>query len=123
MNSERKAFEEEYCKVQMIDNKGDIFDKDLNGNYVRQSLHLAWLMWQSSAQRQGYKLVPVEMAWKKADEIACKHWNDYAKSHEIQNQGQSATANSIELARLVWCKNKAHQIMSVYKAMIGTVDD
>lgn len=60
MSIERELFEKEYCKVQMITDKGDTFEQYPNGDYVRHSLQLAWLMWQASANRQGYKLVPIK---------------------------------------------------------------
>lgn len=60
MSVERELFQKEYCKVQMITDKGDTFEQYPNGDYVRHSLQLAWLMWQASANRQGCKLVPVE---------------------------------------------------------------
>ena len=60
MKTERELFQKEYCKVQMITDKGDTFEQLPNGDYVRCSLQLAWLMWQASAQREGYKFVPVE---------------------------------------------------------------
>lgn len=60
MSIEKELFQKEYCKVQMITDKGDTFEQYPNGDYVRHSLQLAWLMWKASANRQGYKLVPVE---------------------------------------------------------------
>lgn len=60
MSIERELFQKEYCKVQMITDKGDTFEQCPNGDYVRHSLQLAWLMWQASVNRQGYKLVLVE---------------------------------------------------------------
>ena len=60
MKTERELFQKEYCKVQMIADKGDTFEQYPNGDYVRHSLQLAWLMWQASANRQGYKLIPIE---------------------------------------------------------------
>lgn len=53
---------------------------------------------------EGYTIVPVEMSWRKSDEIAIEHWNRYQYSHEVQYQGQNALSSSIELARLRWCK-------------------
>lgn len=64
MKTEREKFEKEYCKVQMIDSNGNTFDKLPNGDYVRQSLHLAWLMWQSAKSQavpEGFVVVPIEI--------------------------------------------------------------
>lgn len=75
MSIERELFQKEYCKVQMITDKGDTFEQYPNGDYVRHSLQLAWLMWQASANREGYKLVPVEPCEKTLNEIKEKHWD------------------------------------------------
>lgn len=96
MNIERKAFEGEYCKVQMITDKGDTFEQRPNGDYVRHSLQLAWLMWQASTQRQGYKLVPVE------------------PTEKMQKYG-----NRLALSD----KGYRYDCASIYEAMIGAVDE
>lgn len=94
MSIERELFEKEYCKAQMITDKGDTFEQLPNGDYIRHSLQLAWLMWQASANRQGYKLVPVvdsDAMWSAGRVI-------------IEENGYSADASDI------------------YKAMIGACD-
>ena len=80
-----------------------------------------WQAWQASANRDGYKLVPVEMPWQKADELASKEWDKNKSMFCVDNRDMSAL--QVEEFRLRWCKNKAYQIMSDYKAMIGACDD
>lgn len=41
-----------------------------------------WCSWQASAQREGYKLVPVELV----DEIEDKIWDNLSANHTITNQ-------------------------------------
>ena len=121
MNSERKAFEEWYlkefgdnytCPIAQLDKRGE--------EYIDFHTNDTWLAWKASAQRQGYKLVPVEMSWQKADELASKEWDKNKSMFCADNRDMSAL--QVEEFRLRWCKNKAHQIMSDYKSMIGAVD-
>lgn len=67
MNSERKAFEETIKKISGGDIKNQINEK--NGEYFYGVMQLMWVVWQASAQRQGYKLVPVEPSYKQLDAI------------------------------------------------------
>lgn len=56
MKAEREFFEDHYKKIF-----GDIgFDYlKSDGSYSNDVKNNMWLSWQASAQRQGYKLVPV----------------------------------------------------------------
>lgn len=81
MNSERKAFLE-YWYENNLPYEGDDELKDC-----------AWLAWQASAQRQGYKLVPVE---------------------PTQKMIESAIIERSKHGRTDSC---------IYKAMIGAVDE
>lgn len=54
--SEREAFEEWVSK----ETKWDLYwSKNIN-QYMDHQTNAAWLSWQASANREGYKLVPVE---------------------------------------------------------------
>lgn len=91
------------------------------GVYFNQKTLYAWEAWQASASRQGYKLVPLEMHWHKADDLASIEW-DKNKSL-FCSTNRDMTAMQVEEFRLRWCKSKAHQIMNDYKAMIGAADE
>ena len=63
MKNERKAFEEWFCKNHTGLKPSELikFRTD-NGYSFKDSIKIncMWESWQASAQRQGYKLVPVE---------------------------------------------------------------
>lgn len=106
MNSERELFEEWYLQHYYTRNglnpDGDIFKKYHDGEdwtYLYDAVFRAWTVWQASAQRQGYKLVPVEPSDVIIDSLRESIWHGYGYQ-EI----------------------KEHYV-SVYKAMIGAVDD
>jgi len=83
-------------------------------------LNMAWEMWQASANREGYKLMPVEMHWHKADDLASAEWDKHKDLFCSTNRDM--TAMQVEEFRLRWCGNKAHQIMNNYKAMINSIE-
>lgn len=56
MNGERKAFEE----WAGSETGWDLYWSDNINQYMDHQTNGAWLAWTRSAQRQGYKLVPVE---------------------------------------------------------------
>lgn len=97
MNGERKAFEEVFpIPAHWIE-----YDEKRNKYYCpyvadakADEYQARWESWQASAQRQGYKLVPVEPTIKMS--VA------YAKNSIAPNSGLS---------------------FSGYKAMIGAVDE
>ena len=68
----------------------------------------AWFAWVASAQREGYKLVPVELV----DEIEDKIWDNLSANHTITNQEGDGfiPVEDIDLG-------------AIYKAMIGARDD
>lgn len=94
---ERDLFEKAYRKIQMIDNGncGDTFEKYPDGRYVRHSLGMSWLMWQASANREGYKLVPVEPTEKMVD----------AGMDDVEHEINDWTV-----------------VLEIYKAMIGAAE-
>ena len=71
-------------------------------------MEVAWTAWQASAQREGYKLVPVELV----DEIEDKIWDNLSANHTITNQEGDGfiPVEDIDLG-------------AIYKAMIGACDD
>lgn len=46
-----------------------------SGDYSDDYTQCAWMAWQASANRQGYKLAPVEPCEKTLNEIKEKHWD------------------------------------------------
>lgn len=58
MKIERELFEAAIKKLGKIDSY--TFDKHEDGSYKFDMIHFGWEIWQASANRQGYKLVPVE---------------------------------------------------------------
>lgn len=92
-----------------------------SGQYASLRQQHSWGAWQASAQREGYKLVPLEMYWHKADDLASAEWERHKALFCSDNRDM--TAFQVEEFRLRWCKNKAHQIMNDYKAMIGAADE
>ena len=65
-------------------------------------------VWCASASREGYKLVPLELA----DEIEDKIWDNLSANHTITNQEGDGfiPVEDIDLG-------------GIYKAMIGAVDE
>lgn len=126
---ELKAFQEWWSENYDPDDFEEIqYSEILNefesNYYTTDEINKAWHAWlkvKSEVIPEGFVLMPKEMSWQKADEIAMDHWNRYQYSNEVQYQGQIASSSSIELARLRWCKNKAHQIMKDYRVMIDMV--
>ena len=93
LDNERKAFEDEFRKI----NSNIVFwlntwDEEMQG-YNHPTMCWIWNMWLASANREGYKLVPLE------------------PSKEMLNLGYRVKHEKIiDLGR-------------VYKAMIGACDD
>ena len=76
----------------------------------------AWQSDKAQAVPEGFVLVEKELSWVKADHLACAEWEKNKALFCTENR--DITALQIEEYRLRWCKNKAHKIMSEYKAMI-----
>ena len=91
MKTERKAFEEWFCKNHTGLKPSELikFRTD-NGYSFKDSIKIncMWESWQASTQRQGYKLVPVE----------------------INNEIESAMFSSVA---------RGEMPCDIYKAMIG----
>ena len=93
---------------------------DVGGIFDDDQLNMVWEMWCASAQREGYKLVPLEMHWHKADDLASAEWDKNKALFCSVNRDM--TAIQVEDFRLRWCKIKANKIMSEYKAIIGAAE-
>ena len=90
-----------------------------NGDYKYIEIDQGWKLWQAAAAQavpEGFVLVEKELSWVKADHLACAEWEKNKALFCTENR--DITALQIEEYRLRWCKNKAHKIMSEYKAMI-----
>lgn len=100
MKTERELFEQwikkEHAHIFNGAERGDVrFKMDIDFMYMA---------WQASAQREGYKLVPVELV----DEIEDKIWDNLSANHTITNQEGDGfiPIEDIDLG-------------GIYKAMIG----
>ena len=77
LDNERKAFEEHYIANY---HDGDIHPhKKLlewcedSESYINSTIDNLWDMWQASANREGYKLVPLEPTLKMLENAADEH--------------------------------------------------
>ena len=102
LDNERKAFEEHYIANY---HDGDIHPhKKLlewcedSESYINSTIDNLWDMWLASANREGYKLVPVEPTEKMLDASRRRQWDDLSSPYEDMD-------------------------MLKYKAMIGACDD
>ena len=100
MKGNREMFEEwhnnEFCdKLEW---------SGVDEKYIDYSDNVLWSAWQASASREGYKLVPLELA----DEIEDKIWDNLSANHTITNQEGDGfiPVEDIDLG-------------GIYKAMIG----
>ena len=100
MKSERESFDL-WFKKNFHDLHEAICCGDLVAKNYKKDMFKAW---QASAQREGYKLVPVELI----DEIEDKIWDNLSANHTITNQeGDSfIPVEDIDLG-------------GIYKTMIG----
>ena len=125
INKEREAFER--FKAKQIGIDYETLKKDLddcekrfpNNRYAGWNFKSDWELWQAAtalAVPEGFVLVEKELSWVKADHLACAEWEKNKALFCTENR--DITALQIEEYRLRWCKNKAHKIMSEYKAMI-----
>ena len=78
LDNERKAFEEYYIANY---HDGDIHPhKKLlewcedSESYINSTIDNLWDMWLASANREGYKLVPIEPTDIEIESIKEKHW-------------------------------------------------
>ena len=127
IQKEREAFE----KLPEIKKRLDMKCVHFNGTWYATNPHMgnsfatasylngAWSAWQAAkaqAVPEGFVLVEKELSWVKADHLACAEWEKNKALFCTENR--DIIALQIEEYRLRWCKNKAHKIMSEYKAMI-----
>ena len=110
MKTERELFEEYLFSTDKFKfrNKVFLFMLDENGEYEDIPVLEHWNTWQASIQREGYKLVPLELA----DEIEDKIWDNLSANHTITNQEGDGfiPVEDIDLG-------------GIYKAMIRVIDN
>ena len=97
IEEQRKAFESE-CRL--LKYNGDMERHHIGNFYIDKTTNWMWQMWLSSANREGYKLVPVEPADVKLKEFQ-KIWFDSGCAHIM----------------------KKKTALDLYKAMIGACDE
>ena len=99
MKTERELFEEAIVEKCGFNPRTSFELSDVTGEYKSDVTYFAWIMWQASANREGYKLVPVEPNYKQLD----------------------ALKNSCELFKKAGVSDlEAH---GAYKAMIGAQEN
>lgn len=91
----------------------------IGDEYEHRHTELAWLSWQASVTREGYKLVPVEMSLEKADELSIIEWDK--NKHLFQSINRGLDVTQVEEFRIRWCKTKARQLIKDYKEMVEGV--
>ena len=69
--TERELFEQKLSELY----PSTSLDKYPDGTYWHERAQMSWDMWQASANRQGYKLVPVEPTDIELDAIKEAHWD------------------------------------------------
>ena len=102
-----------------LENVYELIEWDEEYSEALNEINSSWCTWQAAkaqAVPEGYVLVPREMQWHKADDLACLEWGRHVGLFCSENRDMSAL--QVEEFRLRWCKNKANKIMSDYKAMI-----
>ncbi|MEQ1149129.1 hypothetical protein [Acinetobacter johnsonii] len=116
----QEAFEVEADEVGFcLDQKWGDYENPYENSDTALAFNLFKKGWQAAAAQavpEGFVLVEKELSWVKADHLACAEWEKNKALFCTENR--DITALQIEEYRLRWCKNKAHKIMSEYKAMI-----
>lgn len=113
------AITQEQCSNLSLYNGGNFLHSDFLASSKVDCINWGWSAWlkaKAQAVPEGYVLVPREMQWHKADDLACLEWGRHVGLFCSENRDMSAL--QVEEFRLRWCKNKANKIMSDYKAMI-----
>ena len=95
IEEQRNAFESE-CKL--LKYNGDMTRHHIGNFYIDQTTNWMWQMWLASANREGYKLVPVEL-----------------KFETMQEMNVAIIENISETPK--------YRMQQVYKAMIGACDN
>lgn len=110
MEKERRAFQKfceenfdfEHHEQTYFDEQTQCYENDIGE--CTESINMAWDAWQASANRQGYKLVPIEPTQEMLD-----------KFPEVVYQDTYAGECSL------WVDNET--LRFGYKAMIGACDE
>jgi len=112
MKTERELFEEWIRSVWLVDATWD----ESKNTYNESRVHCMWSAWCASAQRDGYKLVPVadinEFYQDDVEpEIFCEHESDFDSLGDCTELDEIMIVNKYTSARLkketlygVWCK-------------------
>ena len=98
LDNERKAFED-WAKKETC---WDLYWSENIDQYMDHQTNGAWLSWQASANRQGYKLVPVEPTQGMVDKAVCD--TPETPSQDYWHDSQPISDD---------------QAIACYKAMIG----
>ena len=77
MKTERELFEEWIRSVWLVDATWD----ESKNTYNESRVHCMWSAWCASAQREGYKLVPVEPTYEMWSELS-RHLGRYMQMHD-----------------------------------------
>lgn len=97
--SERELFIQNYIKY--VNNQADFtILNETENTFYDDAVDDAWVMWQLSANRQGYKLVPVE--------ATNEQWVAAIDAYTIAMNGQDILS--------------ASAFYDIYEAMIGAVE-
>ena len=95
LENEKKEFEDWAEK----ETNWDLYWSENINQYMDHQTNSAWLAWLASANREGYKLVPVEPTDIEIESIKEKHWG------------------------MRGCQLCKSDYIDLYKAMIGACDD
>ena len=98
LDNERKAFED----LAKKETCWDLYWSENIDQYMDHQTNGAWLSWQASANRQGYKLVPVEPTQGMVDKAVCD--TPETPSQDYWHDSQPISDD---------------QAIACYKAMIG----
>lgn len=88
MKTERELFEKKYKELTGCDDFS--LSKKKDGDYKFDGAYFGWLMWQASANRDGYKLIPVEPTQEMLEALESAHVPDYEGGMYYAEQGYKA---------------------------------
>ena len=81
IEEQRKAFESE-CKL--LKYNGDMTKHHVGNFYIDQTTNWMWQMWLASANREGYKLVPVETLEESLSWASIAKWDSPSKERDLE---------------------------------------
>ena len=80
LDNERKAFED-WAKKETC---WDLYWSENINQYMDHQTNGAWLSWQASANREGYKLVPVETLEESLSWASIAKWDSPSKEMDLE---------------------------------------